>query len=326
MPPTPVTRTPEWNNLLQNRRQIGWTDLRKLFEEDPARGESMTAEAGDLFLDYSKNMVTAETISLLVALAERAGLRQRIDDMFAGRHINVTEDRAVLHVALRMPPDAELTVDGQDVVADVHRVLDKMAAFSDDVRSGAWTGATGRRIRNVVNIGIGGSDLGPAMAYEALRDYSERSMTFRFVSNVDGADLYEAVRDLEPAETLFIVSSKTFGTVETLTNARSARNWLTAALGEEAVGRHFVAVSTDAGRVAEFGIDPANMFEFWDWVGGRYSFPSAIGLSLMVAIGPPAFRELLEGFRLMDEHFRTAPFERNLPCLLYTSPSPRDRG
>ena len=316
MPPTPVTRTPEWNNLLQNRRQIGWTDLRKLFEEDPARGESMTAEAGDLFLDYSKNMVTAETISLLVALAERAGLRQRIDDMFAGRHINVTEDRAVLHVALRMPPDAELTVDGQDVVADVHRVLDKMAAFSDDVRSGAWTGATGQRIRNVVNIGIGGSDLGPAMAYEALREFSERSMTFRFVSNVDGADLYEAVRDLDPAETLFIVSSKTFGTIETLTNARSAHNWVTAALGEEAVSRHFVAVSSDGERVAAFGIEPANMFEFWDWVGGRYSFPSAIGLSLMVAIGPPAFKELLAGFRLMDDHFRTAPFERNLPVLL----------
>lgn len=316
MTPTPVTRTPEWNNLLQNRRQVGWTDLRKLFEEDPTRGETMTAEAGDLFLDYSKNMVTEETVQLLVALAERAGLRQRIDDMFAGRHINVTEDRPVLHVALRMPREAQLTVDGQDVVADVHRVLDAMAAFSDDVRSGTWTGATGRRIRNVVNIGIGGSDLGPAMAYEALKDYSERSMTFRFVSNVDGADLYEAVRDLEPAETLFIVASKTFGTIETLTNARSARDWVTASLGEEAVSRHFVAVSTNAERVAGFGIDPANMFEFWDWVGGRYSFPSAIGLSLMVAIGPPAFREMLDGFHTMDEHFRTTPFERNLPVLL----------
>ena len=316
MPPIPVTRTPEWNNLLQNRRQIGWTDLRTLFQEDPTRGETLTAEAGDLFLDYSKNMVTAETVTLLVALAERCGLRKRIDDMFAGVHINVTEDRPVLHVALRMPRDTELVVDGQDVVADVHRVLDKMAAFSDDVRSGAWTGATGQRIHNVVNIGIGGSDLGPAMAYEALRAFSERSMTFRFVSNVDGADLYEAVRDLEPAETLFIVSSKTFGTIETLTNARSARAWLTGALGEEAVSRHFVAVSTNAERVAEFGIDPANMFEFWDWVGGRYSFPSAIGLSLMVAIGPPAFRDLLDGFHLMDEHFRTAPFERNLPVLL----------
>ena len=316
MIPTPVTRTPEWNNLMQNRRQVGWTDLRKLFDEDATRGETMTAEAGDLFLDYSKNMVTGETVQLLVALAERAGLRQRIDDMFAGRHINVTEDRPALHVALRMPRDAELTVDGQDVVADVHRVLDKMAAFSEEVRSGAWTGATGQRIRNVVNIGIGGSDLGPAMAYEALRDYSERSMTFRFVSNVDGSDLYEATRDLDPAETLFIVSSKTFGTIETLTNARSAREWVTGALGDDAVSRHFVAVSTDAARVGEFGIDPANMFEFWDWVGGRYSLPSAIGLSLMVAIGPEAFREMLEGFHTMDEHFRTAPFERNLPVLL----------
>jgi glucose-6-phosphate isomerase len=316
MTPTPVTRTPEWNNLLQNRRQVGWTDLRKLFEEDPTRGETMTAEAGDLVLDYSKNMVTAETVQLLVALAERAGLRRRIEEMFSGSHVNVTEDRPALHVALRMPGDAELTVDGQDVVADVHRVLDAMAAFSDDVRSGTWTGATGQRIRNVVNIGIGGSDLGPAMAYDALRDYSERSMTFRFVSNVDGADLYEATRDLDPAETLFIVASKTFGTIETLTNARSARNWVTGALGEDAVARHFVAVSTNTERVTEFGIDPANMFEFWDWVGGRYSFPSAIGLSLMVAIGPPAFRDMLDGFRTMDEHFRTAPFDRNLPVLL----------
>jgi glucose-6-phosphate isomerase len=316
MIPTPVTRTPEWNNLIQNRRQVGWTDLRKLFEEDPTRGETMTADAGDLFLDYSKNMVTAETVQLLVALAERAGLRRRIEEMFSGVHVNVTEDRPALHVALRMPRDTELTVDGQDVVADVHRVLDAMAAFSDGVRSGAWTGATGQRIRNVVNIGIGGSDLGPAMAYEALRDFSERSMTFRFVSNVDGADLYEATRDLDPAETLFIVASKTFGTVETLTNARSARNWVTGALGEDAVARHFVAVSTNTERVTEFGIDPANMFEFWDWVGGRYSFPSAIGLSLMVAIGPAAFREMLDGFHSMDEHFRTAPFDRNLPVLL----------
>ena len=316
MTPTPVTRTPEWNNLLQNRRQVGWTDLRKLFEEDPGRGETMTAEAGDLFLDYSKNMVTAETIQLLVALAERAGLRRRIEEMFSGGHVNVTEDRPALHMALRMPRDTELTVDGQDVVADVHRVLDAMAAFSDDVRAGAWTGATGQRIRNVVNIGIGGSDLGPAMAYDALRDYSERSMTFRFVSNVDGADLYEATHDLDPAETLFIVASKTFSTIETLTNARSARNWVTGALGEDAVARHFVAVSTNTERVTEFGIDAANMFEFWDWVGGRYSFPSAIGLSLMVAIGPAAFREMLDGFHTMDEHFRTAPFERNLPVLL----------
>jgi glucose-6-phosphate isomerase len=318
MTPTPITRTPEWNALINHRRQIGWSDLRKLFADDPGRGEALTAVAGDLFLDYSKNMVTAETITLLVALAERAGLRQRIDDMFAGRHINVTEDRPALHVALRMPRDASLVVDGQDVVADVHRVLDRMAAFSDQVRSGAWTGATGTRIRNVINIGIGGSDLGPAMAYEALRDYSERSMTFRFVSNVDGTDVWEATHDLDPAETLFIVSSKTFGTVETLTNARTARSWLTDALGDDAVSRHFVAVSTNAKRVADFGIDPANMFEFWDWVGGRYSLDSAIGLSLMVAIGPDHFREMLDGFHTIDEHFRTAPFEQNLPVLLGT--------
>ena len=316
MTPTPVTRTPEWNALLNNRRQIGWADLRQLFADDPGRAEAMTVEGGDLVLDHSKNMVTAETITLLVALAERAGLRQRIDDMFAGRHINVTEDRPVLHVALRMPRGTSLVVDGTDVVADVHAVLDRMAAFSDQVRSGAWTGATARRIRNVVNIGLGCSDLGPAMAYDALRAYAERSMTFRFVSNVDGTDLWEATHDLDPAETLFVVSSKTFGTLETLTNARSARAWVTAALGEEAVSQHFVAVSTNAARVAEFGIDPANMFQFWDWVGGRYSLDSAIGLSLMVAIGPDAFREMLDGFHTMDEHFRTTPFERNLPVLL----------
>ncbi|MDQ4070719.1 MAG: glucose-6-phosphate isomerase [Actinomycetota bacterium] len=316
MIPTPITRTPEWNSLINHRRQIGWTDLRQLFAEDPARGEALTAEAGDLYLDYSKNMVTAETVTLLVALAERAGLRQRIDDMFSGRHINVTEDRPVLHVALRMPRHASLVVDGQDVVADVHRVLDRMAGFADQVRSGAWTGATGRRIRNVVNVGIGGSDLGPAMAYEALRDFSDRSLTFRFVSNVDSTDLWEATHGLDPAETLFIVSSKTFGTVETLTNARSARAWLTSALGDDAVARHFVAVSADAGRVADFGIDPANMFEFWDWVGGRYSVDSAIGLSVMVDIGPDGFRQFLDGFRTIDEHFRAAPFDRNLPVLL----------
>jgi len=314
--PTPITRTPEWNALLNHRRQIGWTDLRQLFAGDPERAAAMTVEGGDLVLDHSKNMVTAETITLLCALAERAGLRERIDDMFSGGHINVTEDRAVLHVALRMPRDASLVVDGRDVVGDVHAVLDRMASFSDQVRSGAWTGATGRPIRNVVNIGIGGSDLGPAMAYEALRSYSDRTLTFRFVSNVDAADGWEAGRDLDPAETLFIVSSKTFGTVETLTNARSARAWLTAALGEDAVSRHFVAVSTNAGRVADFGIDPANMFEFWDWVGGRYSFDSAIGLSLMVAIGPEQFGQMLDGFRTMDEHFRTAPFHRNVPVLL----------
>ena len=316
MTPTPVTRTPEWNSLIQNRRQIGFKDLRQLFAEDPTRGETLTATGGDLYLDYSKSMVTAETITFLVALAERAGLRQRVEDMFAGRHINVTEDRAVLHVALRMPRDASLTVDGQDVVADVHRVLDRMADFSQQVRTGAWTGATGKRIVNVVNIGIGGSDLGPAMAYEALRDYSDRSMRFRFVSNVDATDAWEATHDLDPAETLFVVSSKTFGTIETLTNARTARAWLTSALGDDAVSRHFVAVSTNAERVADFGIDPANMFEFWDWVGGRYSFDSAIGLSLMVAIGPDAFRDMLAGFRTMDEHFRTAPYEANLPVLL----------
>jgi glucose-6-phosphate isomerase len=314
--PTPITRTPEWNALMNHRRQIGWTDLRKLFADDPGRGQALTVEAGDLFLDYSKNMLTAETVTLLVALAERAGLRQRVEDMFAGRHINVTEDRAVLHVALRMASDASLVVDGQDVVADVHRVLDRMAGFSDRVRAGEWTGATGRRMRNVVNIGIGGSDLGPAMAYQALQDYSDRSMRFRFVSNVDAADVWEATRDLDPAETLFVVSSKTFGTIETLTNARTARSWLTEALGEDAVARHFVAVSTEAGRVAEFGIDPSNMFEFWDWVGGRYSFDSAIGLSLMMAIGPDNFREMLAGFRTIDEHFRSAPFESNLPVLL----------
>ena len=316
MTPTPVTRTPEWNALLNHRRQIGWTDLRTLFAEDPTRGESLTASAGDLSLDYSKNMLTAETITLLVALAERVGLRRRIEDVFAGRHVNVTEDRPVLHVALRMPRDASLVVDGQDVVADVHRVLDRMAAFSDQVRSGAWTGATGRRIVNVVNIGIGGSDLGPAMAYEALKDYADRSMRFRFVSNVDGTDVWEATHDLNPAETLFIVSSKTFGTIETLTNARTAKAWLTAALGDDAVARHFVAVSTNAARVAGFGIDTANMFEFWDWVGGRYSLDSAIGLSLMVAIGPDQFREMLDGFHTVDEHFRTAPFHANLPVLL----------
>jgi len=314
--PTPITRTPEWNALLNHRRQIGWTDLRQLFADDAHRGETLTAGAGDLFLDYSKNMVTAETVGLLVALAERAGLRQRIEDMFAGRHVNVTEDRAVLHVALRMTRDASLVVDGQDVVADVHRVLDQMAAFSDQVRSGAWTGATGRRILNVVNIGIGGSDLGPSMAYEALKDFSDRSMRFRFVSNVDATDVWEATRDLDPAETLFVVSSKTFGTIETLTNARTARDWLTAALGEAAVARHFVAVSTEVSRVAAFGIDPSNMFGFWDWVGGRYSFDSAIGLSLMMAIGPDAFGEMLAGFRTIDEHFRTAPFEANVPVLL----------
>ena len=316
-PPTSIDQTPEWQALARHHQAIGDTHLRELFAADPGRGETMTCEAGDLYLDWSKQRVTGETIGLLVALAERAGLRRRIDAMFGGERINVTENRAVLHVALRAPEGSSIEVDGQDVVPGVHEVLGRMRAFADEVRSGRWLGHTGRRVRNVVNIGIGGSDLGPAMAYEALRPYSDRSMTFRFVSNVDGADIAEATRDLDPAETLFIVCSKTFTTIETLTNARTARAWLLDALGDEAaVSRHFVAVSTNAEKVASFGIDPANMFGFWDWVGGRYSYPSAIGLSLLVAIGPDHFDELLAGFHLMDEHFRTAPFERNLPVLL----------
>jgi glucose-6-phosphate isomerase len=314
---TPVHETPEWQALEVHFRDVRDIHLRDLFASEPGRGERLVAEGAGVYLDYSKNRVTDETLRLLVALAEARGLRERIDAMFAGEHINVTEDRPVLHTALRLPRDATLVVDGEDVVPQVHGVLDRMAAFADDVRSGAWTGHTGARIRNVVNIGIGGSDLGPAMAYEALRSYSDRRLTFRFVSNVDGTDFAEAVRDLDPAETLFIVSSKTFTTLETLTNARSARQWLVSALGDEsAVARHFVAVSTNTEKVAEFGIDTAHMFEFWDWVGGRYSFPSAIGLSLMVAIGPARFREMLDGFHAMDEHFRTTPFDRNLPVLL----------
>jgi glucose-6-phosphate isomerase len=316
-PPTSIDQTPEWQALARHHQAIGDTHLRELFAADPGRGETMTCEAGDLYLDWSKQRVTGETIGLLVALAERAGLRRRIDAMFGGERINVTENRAVLHVALRAPEGSSIEVDGQDVVPGVHEVLGRMRAFAEEVRSGRWLGHTGRRVRNVVNIGIGGSDLGPAMAYEALRPYSDRSMTFRFVSNVDGADIAEATRDLDPAETLFVVCSKTFTTIETLTNARTARAWLLDALGDqEAVSRHFVAVSTNAEKVADFGIDPANMFGFWDWVGGRYSYPSAIGLSLLVAIGPDHFDELLAGFHLMDEHFRTAPFERNLPVLL----------
>jgi glucose-6-phosphate isomerase len=316
-PPTSIDQTPEWQALARHHQAIGDTHLRELFAADPGRGETMTCEAGDLYLDWSKQRVTGETIGLLVALAERAGLRRRIDAMFGGERINVTEHRAVLHVALRAPEGSSIEVDGQDVVPGVHEVLGRMRAFADEVRSGRWLGHTGRRVRNVVNIGIGGSDLGPAMAYEALRPYSDRSMTFRFVSNVDGADIAEATRDLDPAETLFVVCSKTFTTIETLTNARTARAWLLDALGDQAaVSRHFVAVSTNAEKVAEFGIDPANMFGFWDWVGGRYSYPSAIGLSVLVAIGPDHFDELLAGFHLMDEHFRTAPFERNLPVLL----------
>ena len=314
---TSVADRPEWRALQEHFAQISAAHLRELFAADPARGERMAVEAGDLYLDYSKNRLTDETVRLLVALAERSGLRQRIDDMFAGRRINRTEDRAVLHVALRAPKGERIEVDGRDVVAPVHAVLDRMAAFADRVRSGEWTGFTGRPMANVVNIGIGGSDLGPAMAYEALHDYSDRSRTVRFVSNVDGADFWEATADLDPAETLFVVSSKTFTTIETITNATTARNWLVQALGDErAVASHFVAVSTNTAKVAEFGIDPAHMFQFWDWVGGRYSFPSAIGLSLMVAIGPGRFREMLAGFRTMDEHFRTTPFERNLPVLL----------
>ena len=316
-PPTSIDQTPEWQALVRHHEAVKDTHLRELFATDPGRGESLTCEAGDLYLDWSKHRVTAETVGLLVAMAERAGLRQRIDAMFAGERINLTENRAVLHVALRAPEGSSILVDGHNVVPDVHEVLGRMRGFAEEVRSGRWLGHTGRRVRNVVNIGIGGSDLGPAMAYAALRPYSDRSMTFRFVSNVDGADIAEATRDLDPAETLFIVCSKTFTTIETLTNARTARAWLLDALGDPAaVSRHFVAVSTNAEKVAAFGIDPANMFGFWDWVGGRYSDPSAIGLSLMVAIGPDHFGELLAGFHLMDEHFRTTPFERNLPVLL----------
>src|SRR5215211_7012381 len=312
-----IDQTPEWQALRRHHQELKDVHLGELFAADPGRGETMTCEAGDLYLDYAKQRVTGETLGLLVALAERAGLRERIDAMFAGRRINTSEDRAVLHTALRAPQGSQILLDGHNVVADVHEVLGRMRRFADEVRSGGWLGSTGRPIRNLVNIGIGGSDLGPAMAYDALLPYTDRSRTFRFVSNVDGADIAEATRDLDPAETLFVVSSKTFTTIETLTNARTARAWLLDALGDQAaVSRHFVAVSTNAEKVADFGIDTANMFGFWDWVGGRYSYPSAIGLSLMVAIGPDGFDELLAGFHLMDEHFRTAPFERNLPVLL----------
>jgi glucose-6-phosphate isomerase len=313
-----ISESAEWQALAGHHRDIRDRHLRDLFAEDPDRGEQFTCRAGDLSLDYSKNRMTHETVRLLVALAERAGLRERTEAMFRGEHINTTEDRAVLHVALRDPARSGLEVDGQDVRADVHQVLDRMADFAERVRGGAWTGATGERIRAVVNIGIGGSDLGPAMAYLALRDYSDRSLTFRFVSNIDPTDLAEATRDLDPATTLFVVASKTFTTQETLTNAKEARRWLVEGLGgdESAVARHFVAVSTNAEKVADFGIDTENMFGFWDWVGGRYSFTSAIGLSLMVAIGPDHYRELLDGFSTMDEHFRTAPYEANLPALL----------
>ena len=313
----PIDRTDEWRALAAHRAAVGDVHLREHFAADPGRGEALAAEAGGLYLDYSKNRLTSETVALLTALARRAGLPDRMDAMFAGERINVTEGRPVLHVALRAPRGTSITVDGEDVVPGVHAVLDRMADFADRVRDGSWTGFTGRRIRAVVNIGIGGSDLGPAMAYDALRDYADRDLTIRFVSNVDGTDLWEATRDLDPAETLFVVCSKTFTTLETLANARHARAWTLAGLGDEAaIARHFVAASTNAEKVAEFGIDTANMFEFWDWVGGRYSYDSAIGLALMIAIGPERFREMLDGFRLMDEHFRTAPPERNLPVLL----------
>ncbi len=313
---TPIHETPEWQALVDHFGAIRNVHLRDLFATDASRGERMALEFDGLYLDYSKNRLTAETIRKLSALATRVGLRERIDAMFGGEKINVTENRPVLHVALRAPRSESIVVDGGDVVPEVHAVLDKMRDFSERVRSGEWRGATGEPIRNVVNIGIGGSDLGPAMAYVALRDFSRRDLTFRFVSNVDGADIAEALRDLDPAQTLFIVCSKTFTTLETLTNAHTARRWLVDALGEDAVEHHFVAVSTNAEKVKEFGIDTANMFVFWDWVGGRYSMDSAIGLSLMVAIGPEHFREMLDGFHAVDVHFRTEPFERNLPVLL----------
>jgi glucose-6-phosphate isomerase len=314
----PLASRPAWKALETHARTMRGLHLRTLFADDPARGERLTAEGADLFLDYSKNRVSDETLSLLVQLAEESGLRARIDAMFRGEKINITENRAVLHVALRAPGNASIVVDGQNVVPEVHAVLDKMADFANRVRGGDWKGHTGKPIRNVINIGIGGSDLGPVMAYEALRHYSERSLTFRFVSNVDGIDFVEATRDLDPAETLFIVSSKTFTTLETMTNAESARDWLLAGIGGDvrAVAEHFVAVSTNAEKVSAFGIDTANMFGFWDWVGGRYSMDSAIGLSTMIAVGPDNFRAMLDGFHQMDEHFRTAPFDKNLPVLL----------
>ncbi|HVA50810.1 MAG TPA: glucose-6-phosphate isomerase [Pirellulales bacterium] len=313
----PLTRRPAWTALQAHYQQIRDMHLRQLFAGDPRRGETFTLEAEGVYLDYSKNRVTSETLKLLVRLAEESGVRERIDAMFRGEKINVTENRAVLHVALRAPKDANIVVDGENVVPQVHAVLDKMARFCDQIRSGAWKGHTGKRIRNIVNIGIGGSDLGPVMAYEALRHYSDRDLTCRFVSNIDGTDIAEAVIDLDPAETLFIISSKTFTTLETLTNAHTARDWCLKQLGDaKAVARHFVAVSTNAEEVAKFGIDTANMFEFWDWVGGRYSYDSAIGLSLMIAVGAENFRRMLAGFHAIDEHFRTAPFERNLPVLL----------
>ncbi|MGP8261199.1 MAG: glucose-6-phosphate isomerase [Acidobacteriaceae bacterium] len=314
----PLNQRPAWKALQSHFQSIGAKHLRDLFAQDPARGQRFTAEADGIFLDYSKNRITTETLKLLVSLAEESGLRHRIDAMFRGDKINLTENRAVLHIALRAPKSEIILVDGEDVIPGVHAVLDKMASFSDRVRSGAWKGHTGKPIRNVVNIGIGGSDLGPVMAYEALKFYSQRDLTFRFVSNVDGTDFAEAVRDLDPADTLFLVASKTFTTLETMTNAHSARQWLLSALGGDpsAVAKHFVAISTNAKEVANFGIDTENMFGFWDWVGGRYSMDSAIGLSTMIAIGPENFRAMLAGFHSMDVHFRTTPFEKNLPVLL----------
>jgi glucose-6-phosphate isomerase len=314
----PLTERQAWNALAAHHQSVRTLHLRKLFADDHTRGERMTAEASGLYVDYSKNLITDETLKLLLQLADESGLRERIDAMFRGERINITENRAVLHVALRAPRGVSIVVDGENVVPQVHAVLDKMADFSHHVRSGGWKGHTGKPIRNVINIGIGGSDLGPVMAYEALKHYSERAMTFRFVSNVDGTDFAEAVQDLAPAETLFIISSKTFTTLETMTNAHTARDWSLAGLGgdERSVAKHFVAVSTNATEVAKFGIDTTNMFGFWDWVGGRYSMDSAIGLSTMLAIGPDNFRAMLDGFHQMDEHFRTAPFERNLPVLM----------
>jgi glucose-6-phosphate isomerase len=314
----PLTQRKAWKALQTHHTKVKELHLRQLFAEDPKRGERMTAEAAGLFLDYSKNRITDETLKLLIQLAEESGLRDRIEAMFRGDKINITENRAVLHVALRAPKGASIVVDGTNVVPEVHAVLDKMADFSNRVRSGAWLGHTGKRIRNIINIGIGGSDLGPVMAYEALKHFSERALTFRFVSNIDGTDFAEAVHDLNPSETLFIVSSKTFTTLETMTNAHTARAWSLGGLNgdEKSVAKHFVAVSTNAPEVSKFGIDTANMFGFWDWVGGRYSMDSAIGLSTMLAIGPENFRSMLDGFHEMDEHFRTAPFEQNLPVLM----------
>ncbi|MGW3438130.1 glucose-6-phosphate isomerase [Streptomyces bacillaris] len=315
---TKLNQTPEWTALAKHREEFGATGLRELFAQAPDRGTAYTLRVGDLHLDYSKHLVTDETLRLLRELAAATGVAELRDAMFRGEKINTTEDRAVLHTALRAPRDAVIEVDGENVVPAVHAVLDRMAAFAEKVRAGEWTGHTGKPIKNIVNVGIGGSDLGPAMAYEALRSFTDRSLTVRFVSNVDGADLHEAVRDLDPAETLFVIASKTFTTIETITNATSARDWLLTELraGQDAVARHFVALSTNAEKVEEFGIDTANMFEFWDWVGGRYSYDSAIGLSLMIAIGPDRFREMLDGFHLVDEHFRTAPAEENAPLLL----------